>query len=67
MNFSIPEEKKSVRPLRKVTRRFEGEERFASIRGYISTARTNSKNIFEAIKDAFNGDPFFSMPQYKKG
>lgn len=39
-------------------RTFEGAERFASVRGYISTARKNSKNIFEAIKDAFNGDPF---------
>jgi len=39
-------------------RTFEGAERFASIRGYISTARKNSKNIFEAIKDAFDGDPF---------
>ncbi|WLE97955.1 MAG: transposase [Candidatus Electrothrix communis] len=39
-------------------RTVEGAERFASIRGYISTARKNSKNIFEAIKDAFNGDPF---------
>ncbi|MCI5223052.1 MAG: hypothetical protein D3924_10350 [Candidatus Electrothrix sp. AR4] len=37
---------------------FEGVERFAFIQGYISTARKNSKNIFEAIKDAFNGDPF---------
>jgi transposase len=36
----------------------EGAERFARIRGYISTARKNSKNIFGAIKDAFNGDPF---------
>ena len=36
----------------------EGAERFARIRGYISTARKNSKNIFEAIRDAFSGDPF---------
>ena len=39
-------------------RTFEGAERFASVRGYISTARKNPKNIFEAVKDAFLGDPF---------
>lgn len=39
-------------------RTFEGAERFARIRGYISTARKNSKNIFGAIRDAFCGDPF---------
>jgi transposase len=39
-------------------RTFEGAERFARIRGYISTARKNSKNIFEAIRDAFCGAPF---------
>ena len=39
-------------------RTFEGAERFACIRGYISTARKNSKNVFKAIKDAFSGDPF---------
>ena len=39
-------------------RTFEGAERFARIRGYISTARKNSKNIFEAIRDAFLGNPF---------
>ena len=39
-------------------RTFEGAERFARIRGYISTARKNSKNIFEAIRDAFCGEPF---------
>lgn len=39
-------------------RTFEGAERFSRIRGYISTARKNSKNIFEVIKGAFNGDPF---------
>ena len=36
----------------------EGAERFARIRGYISTARKNSINIFEAVRDAFRGDPF---------
>ena len=39
-------------------RTVEGAERFACIRGYISTARKNSRNIFEAIRDAFLGDPF---------
>ena len=39
-------------------RTLEGAERFAGIRGYISTARKNSRNIFEAIKDAFLGNPF---------
>lgn len=39
-------------------RTVEGAERFACIRGYISTARKNSKNIFEAIRDAFLGNPF---------
>ena len=36
----------------------EGAERFARIRGYISTARKNSKNIFEAVREAFLGNPF---------
>lgn len=39
-------------------RTFEGAERFARIRGYISTARKNSENIFEAIRTAFLGSPF---------
>ncbi len=41
-------------------RTFEGAERFACITGYISTDRKNSKNIFEAIKDAFCGNPFIN-------
>ena len=36
----------------------EGAERFARIRGYISTARKNTVNIFTAIRDAFDGKPF---------
>ena len=36
----------------------EGAERFACIRGYISAVRKNFRNIFEAIKDAFLGNPF---------
>ena len=39
-------------------RTFEGAERFACIRGYISTARQTSRNIFEAIRGAFLGNPF---------
>lgn len=39
-------------------RTVEGAERFACIRGYISTARKNSRNIFEAIRDAFLENPF---------
>jgi len=41
-----------------------------SIRGYISTARKNAKNIFEAIRDAFDGTPFipdFSVPSSQPG
>ena len=39
-------------------RTFEGAEQFCRVRGYISTTRKNAKNVFEAIKDAFNGIPF---------
>ncbi len=39
-------------------RTFEGAKRFGRIRGYISTARKNAKNVFEAIRDAFDGSPF---------
>jgi len=41
----------------------EGAKQFASIRGYISTARKNSVNIFSAIRDAFSGNPFIPSPQ----
>ena len=36
----------------------------ARIRGYISTARKNTVNVFGAIRDAFCGKPFipFSVP-----
>ena len=36
----------------------EGAKRFGRIRGYISTARQQAKNVFEAIRDAFDGTPF---------
>jgi transposase len=44
-------------------RTFDGAQQFASIRGYISTARKNSVSIFTAIKDAFSGNPFIPVPQ----
>ena len=43
-------------------RTLEGAKRFGRIRGYISTARKHSKNIFEAIRDAFDGNPFIPSP-----
>src|SRR2546425_714790 len=39
-------------------RTFEGAQRFGRIRGYLSTARKQAKNVFEAIRDAFDGNPF---------
>lgn len=39
-------------------RTLEGAEQFGRVRGYISTARKNAKNVFEAIRDAFKGIPF---------
>jgi transposase len=39
-------------------RTLEGAQRFGRLRGYISTARKNAKNVFEAIRDAFDGSPF---------
>jgi transposase len=39
-------------------RTLEGAQRFGRIRGYISTARKNAKNVFAAIRDAFDGSPF---------
>jgi transposase len=39
-------------------RTFEGAKRFGRIRGYISTARKHAKNVFGAIRDAFDGNPF---------
>ncbi len=39
-------------------RTLDGAKQFGRVRGYISTARKNAKNVFEAIKDAFNGIPF---------
>ena len=43
-------------------RTLDGAKRFSRIRGYISTARKNSQNVFEAIRDAFGGNPFIPSP-----
>ncbi len=45
-------------------RTFVGAQQFASIRGYISTARKNSVSIFTAINNAFSGDPFIPTLQF---
>jgi transposase len=39
-------------------RTLEGAQQFGRIRGYLSTARQHAKNVFEAIRDAFEGHPF---------
>ena len=44
-------------------RTLEGAKRFGRIRGYISTARKQAKNVFEAIRDAFDGHPFMPSPE----
>jgi len=44
-------------------RTLEGAKRFGRIRGYLSTARKNAKNVFEAIRDAFDGHPFLPSPE----
>jgi len=44
-------------------RTFEGAQQFGSIRSYISTARKNAINIFDAITSAFSGGPFIPQPQ----
>jgi transposase len=43
-------------------RTLEGAQSFGRIRGYISTARKHSKNVFEAIREAFDGHPFMPSP-----
>jgi len=40
----------------------KGASLFCKIRGYISTARKNSCNVMEAIKNAFQGTPFIPDP-----
>jgi len=44
-------------------RTLEGAQRFGRIRGYISTARKNAKNVFDAIRDALDGKPFIPSPE----
>src|SRR5215472_7915213 len=44
-------------------RTLEGAKRFGRIRGYLATARKNAKNVFEAIRDAFEGSPFIPAPE----
>jgi transposase len=43
-------------------RTLEGAQRFGRIRGYLSTARKHAQNVFEAIRDAFEGQPFIPSP-----
>ena len=43
-------------------RTLEGAQRFGRIRGYLSTARKQAKNVFEAIRDALEGNPFIPSP-----
>ena len=44
-------------------RTLEGAQRFSRIRGYISTARKNAKNVFDALRDALDGKPFIPSPE----
>jgi transposase len=41
----------------------EGAQRCGRMRGYLSTARKHAKNVFEAIRDAFEGPPFLPSPE----
>ena len=43
-------------------RTLEGAQRFGRIRGDLSTARKHAKNVFEAIQDALEGQPFIPSP-----
>ena len=43
-------------------RTYEGAQRFGQIRGYISTAHKHAKNIFAAIREAFDGHLFMPSP-----
>ena len=44
-------------------RTLEGAQRFGRIRGYISTARKNGQNVFEAIRNALDENPFIPSPE----
>lgn len=43
-------------------RTLAGAEEFAENRAYISTARKNDKNVFQAIQNAFDKHPFIPQP-----
>ncbi len=43
-------------------RTLEGAQHFGRLRGYISTARKHAKNVFEALGDALDGQPFMPSP-----
>jgi transposase len=43
-------------------RTLEGAQRFGRIRGYLSTARKHAHNVFKAIRDAFEAQPFIPSP-----
>jgi len=43
-------------------RTFKGAQYFCRIRGYLYTARKQSRNIFDAIVSALSGQPFISSP-----
>ena len=40
----------------------EGAQRFGRMRGYLSAARKHATNVLEAIRDAFEGQPFIPSP-----
>lgn len=44
----------------------EGAQQFGRIRGYLSTARKQAKNVFEAIRDALAGQPFMPSPDMQR-
>ena len=45
-------------------RTLEGAQQFGRIRGYLSTARKQAKNVFEAIRDALGGAAIHPFPRH---